>query len=271
MLIRVAFVVLTIFGGFGLLLYVLGWLLLPADGDEVSPGEVAAGSRPILRRRRSWRSAWPSSRLISILSMFSWGLPFWPLVIVGSRRDPDRSQARAGECTGRQGQTRGVGRTIGQPRSAEAGHSWGEQAEQWVARQPWSGSGESARAARQPSNDRRQRRSPAQSPFDKPAFWDEPTPRTASRVNLRKDDGAAEPGAGGPPHAAGLGSAGRRPLRLGPARTRRRSHRPRHPGQRSVIGRITLGMVLLVGGLATVGIFAGLVGPDLGRGVGRSR
>ena len=42
-LIRVAFVVLTIFGGFGLLLYVLGWLLLPADGDEVSPAESLLG------------------------------------------------------------------------------------------------------------------------------------------------------------------------------------------------------------------------------------
>jgi phage shock protein PspC (stress-responsive transcriptional regulator) len=31
-LIRVGFVIATIFGGFGLLLYVLGWLLLPADG-----------------------------------------------------------------------------------------------------------------------------------------------------------------------------------------------------------------------------------------------
>ncbi len=38
-LVRVAFVVLAIFGGGGILLYLAGWLFIPADGEEVSAGE----------------------------------------------------------------------------------------------------------------------------------------------------------------------------------------------------------------------------------------
>ncbi|MFC7617852.1 PspC domain-containing protein [Actinokineospora soli] len=40
---RVLFAVLTFYGGSGLLLYVLGWLLLPEEDDEVSPVESLAG------------------------------------------------------------------------------------------------------------------------------------------------------------------------------------------------------------------------------------
>ena len=40
---RVIIAVLTIFGGFGVLLYLLGWLLLPADGDTASPVEAVLG------------------------------------------------------------------------------------------------------------------------------------------------------------------------------------------------------------------------------------
>src|SRR5258705_1677582 len=40
---RVVIAVLTIFGGFGVLLYLLGWLLLPADGDTASPVEALLG------------------------------------------------------------------------------------------------------------------------------------------------------------------------------------------------------------------------------------
>jgi phage shock protein PspC (stress-responsive transcriptional regulator) len=44
-LVRIAFVVLTAFGGLGALLYVLGWLLLPAAGADESIG-LAAARRP---------------------------------------------------------------------------------------------------------------------------------------------------------------------------------------------------------------------------------
>src|SRR5699024_7708914 len=79
-LIRVAFVVLTIFGGSGVLLYCLGWLLMPADGDEVSAIEALAG-----RGQSSVSTALTVVLIIvglsSAGSMFSWGLPFWPVVI----------------------------------------------------------------------------------------------------------------------------------------------------------------------------------------------
>lgn len=42
-LVRVAFVVAAVFGGSGVLLYLLGWLLLPAEGDQVSSAERMAG------------------------------------------------------------------------------------------------------------------------------------------------------------------------------------------------------------------------------------
>lgn len=42
-LVRVAFVVTTIFGGVGIMLYLLGWLLLPQEGDEVSGAEALIG------------------------------------------------------------------------------------------------------------------------------------------------------------------------------------------------------------------------------------
>lgn len=42
-LVRIAFVVTTIYGGVGVLLYLLGWLMLPADNDQVSAAEALLG------------------------------------------------------------------------------------------------------------------------------------------------------------------------------------------------------------------------------------
>jgi len=244
-LVRVAFVVLTILGGFGFTLYVLGWLLLPADGDEVSPAEALLGrgrsaTPPVLAVGLSIVA------LVSILSMFSWGLPFWPLVIAGivviviARK---RSQGSIGQ-----------GRTapwVDQwaNKATETGRSWGEQAEQWIARQPWSGSGE---ADPRPGTQQQQ----SQSPFDKPAFWDESPAGESDRVNLRKSDGpqppvpvTPQPPAWDPLGVAPFAWDLPEPAAAAPPPPARR--------QRGVIGRITLGMVLLVGGLATVGVLQG--------------
>lgn len=52
-LVRIGFVVATIYGGAGVLVYLFGWLLLPEEGDEVSGGEALLGqgrssmSRPL--------------------------------------------------------------------------------------------------------------------------------------------------------------------------------------------------------------------------------
>lgn len=42
-LVRIALVVATIYGGVGVLVYLLGWLLLPEEGDEVSAAESLLG------------------------------------------------------------------------------------------------------------------------------------------------------------------------------------------------------------------------------------
>ena len=259
-LVRVAFVVLTIFGGFGLTLYVLGWLLLPADGDEVSPAEALLGrgrsaTAPVLAVGLAIVA------LIAIMSMFSWGLPFWPLVIAGV------VVVLIARNRGRSCSTHGSSATPGSDqawvdqwsaKAAEAGRSWGAQAEQWVARQPWSG----AQADQQPAN-HQQSQQQARSPFEQPAFWDEQTAAGAdpAKVNLRKDAGPqphAQPGVGQtpsepqpatPPSWDPLGVAPFAwdlPEPAAPAA-------PPAPRDRNVIGRITLAMVLLVGGLAAVG------------------
>jgi len=49
---RVALPVLTVLGGFGILVYLLGWLLIPAEGDTASPLEA------LLRRGWSSTSKW---------------------------------------------------------------------------------------------------------------------------------------------------------------------------------------------------------------------
>src|SRR6478735_5847949 len=80
-LIRIAFVVLALFGGSGILLYALGWLLLPADDDQVSPAEALLG------RGRSSTSPVVAVGLavvviVGLLSTFSWGLPFFPTLVI---------------------------------------------------------------------------------------------------------------------------------------------------------------------------------------------
>lgn len=42
-LVRVAFIVAAVFGGFGVFLYLVGWLLLPEEGDSASPVEALFG------------------------------------------------------------------------------------------------------------------------------------------------------------------------------------------------------------------------------------
>jgi len=61
-LVRVAFIVATMFSGMGLLLYLLGWLLLPAEGDRTS------GLESLLGRGRSSMS--PVLTLVLILLLF---------------------------------------------------------------------------------------------------------------------------------------------------------------------------------------------------------
>jgi len=247
-LFRVGFVIL-LFTGFGLLLYVLGWLLLPADGDEVSPGEALIGRG---------RSATPPVlavglgivAIFSIAGIFSWGIPVAPLVIGGIITVVVlRKRGRMGGCARHNGPAPRAG-TAGDcsTRMSRQGESWGAQAEQWVARQPWSGT---------PTG-----KDGAPSPFEKPAFWDEdghaaPGSSTAAnatggpaagKINLSKEPAEPTPPAWDPLGVAPFAWDLPEPTPLPPAPPARRD--------RGVIGRVTMGAVLLIGGLATAGIFA---------------
>lgn len=54
LLIRIAFVGLMIFGGAGLVLYVVGWLLIPASGEEMSTAEGALRRLGLTSQRLAW-------------------------------------------------------------------------------------------------------------------------------------------------------------------------------------------------------------------------
>lgn len=68
-LVRVIFIVAAIFGGFGAFLYVLGWLLLPEEGDSASPAEALFG-----RGRSSTSSGLTVFLLIMLFPTGSWAL-----------------------------------------------------------------------------------------------------------------------------------------------------------------------------------------------------
>ncbi len=255
-LVRVAFVVFTIFGGFGALLYVLGWLLLPADGDQVSAAESLLG-----RGRSSVPPVLTVGlgilALISVASMFSWGLPFWPLVIGGVIAIIVASKHRGAACAKRSGHGSSGGwgaSSAGAPDAAnwderaqrwgEHAGRWGQQAEEWVSRQPWSGA-----PGPRPARD-----AEPSSPFDRPAFWDD------AGATAR----AGDPAADGPPAAGERKPPEWDPLGVAPFAWDLPEPAPapeplpaqQHRG-RSAIGRVTMGLALLAGGIATGGIFAG--------------
>jgi hypothetical protein len=172
-----------------------------------------------------------------MFSMFSWGRPFWPLVIIGIVAIAvARKRAAQGGCAGHRNQQQ---MDEWAKRMSQKGESWGAAAEQWIAKQPWSGTGENERKS-----------STADSPFEKPAFWDEEG--AAPKVNLSKDSGIpAEPT---PPAWDPLGVA---PFAWDLPDPAPAPPTPPAPRQRSMVGRVTMGVVLLVAGLATAGIFAG--------------
>ena len=216
-LIRVVFVVLTVFGGFGGLLYVLGWLLLPADGDEVSAAEALLGRG---------RSSVPPLlavglgviAVISAFSIFSWGLRFLPLAIGGLivitvLRKRGHGHLRPGQYDwhGRDWDRSASGtsdwarRTDDRVRAfTQQAQRWGEQAQRWgdevgrragggsrgcSSRNNWHQRGWNHRGSGHPAPSPQPA---APSPFPEPPFWEQsaagPRDRAAgaSPVDLTK-------------------------------------------------------------------------------------
>lgn len=86
-LVRVGFVVATIYGGAGILFYLLGWLFLPEEDDEVSPAESLLG-----KGRSSTSSGFTILLCIVLVPVLGWffggspigTFPTWmSLVVIG--------------------------------------------------------------------------------------------------------------------------------------------------------------------------------------------
>ncbi len=164
LLIRVGFVALTVLGGAGVLIYCLLWLLLPAEGDDVSAAEALLGRgqssmSPVLAVGLTIAVA------VSVLSSLSWGKPFWPgliFVLVFGKllyRRHGRAARRPGGGCSRSG-TRPESAGSGADDSADpagngggarygppqwGGPPWGRSASSWGRHpsggSPWGGSG----------------------------------------------------------------------------------------------------------------------------------
>jgi phage shock protein PspC (stress-responsive transcriptional regulator) len=226
-LFRVGFVALAILGGAGVLAYCLLWLLLPADGDDVSAGESLIGRgrssvSPILAVGLALLI------LISISSSIQWGLPFWPVAIVAfialhaarkQRRGPFRPGSdwqqrmhyteealRTNQWPAAGAQDPWQHGTQGTPGAQYEGrHGWQSQQQDWRQGKGWSGhrggrgwgwgcnstrsqdwSGEQSFGAMPtggipgpwPAGTKAPEAPEApgatRSPFDTPAFWDQP-------------------------------------------------------------------------------------------------
>lgn len=264
-LFRIGFVVLGFFG-IGIPLYLAGWLLLPGDEDQVSPGEALLG------RGRS--SVPPIAVIAMIIGLvvslgmtFSFGNVF-PLIALGviavlvlrrRRRSPGPGWSGCGgggsrHWSGPWDQHRDWQGTCG---------GWSDAAQQWAAAQPWGRAagftgGASGPTAPEPA-------APS-SPFDTPPFWDEPSAER-NRVDLTKRP--ADPTSPSSPSAEPTGSATTSgppawdPLGVAPFAWDLPEPAPvapppvpvtRDPG---VIGRVTTGLAFLVGGALAAGILAG--------------
>ena len=291
-LIRVAFVVLTIFGGFGGLLYVLGWLLLPADGDEVSAAEALLGRG---------RSSVPPPlavglgivAVIAAFSMFSWGKPFLPLAIGGVivlaiMRKRRRFDQRG--SWGNNGWSRGHW-------PGESTQEWASKMEQWAtdarsagrgARQGgawpgmnWSGQWQGCGSRRGgswggppwggPEAGQTGTSQTGTSPFEQPPFWEQPTPdpkagrpadSSAAKVNMTKTGSLDETTMDAPtprttpPDWDPLGVA---PFAwdLPEPTPLPVPSAPVNQGRAGVIGRVAMGATLLVGAVTAAGVLAG--------------
>jgi phage shock protein PspC (stress-responsive transcriptional regulator) len=268
-LLRVGFVILALFG-LGVFLYLLSWLLLPADGDEVSAAEALIG-----KGESSTSPVLTVGLAIGAAISFGWmpfwgGLPIFPLVIAGVITVIVlRNKAKGGGCAGRSAKSNSADQGVDTPPWADRlgqqadswgakAESWGAQAEQWVARQPWSSGLDGTKRPGSKSKDQ-------SSPFEQPAFWDDAAssnqhsgPRANPRVNLTKDAPAegqsSSPSEPTPPAWDPLGVAPfawdlPEPSPLPPPAPA--------PRDRGVVGRVTMGAVLLIGGLATAGTLLG--------------
>lgn len=204
-LVRVAFVVATLFSGAGILLYLLGWLLLPGEGDEVSAAESLLG-----RGRSSVSSGLTVVLGLALIAMggivfgnHAFGVLTLALA-AGGLYLLHRSRAALGPAPAA---TTGTG--TGTPAGTEPGNAEPPESAPPGSAPPGSGAAPGTTSAPGPAGE--QRTPPAWDPLSAAPFaWDLPEPTPI------------------PPQAAAP---------------------PRAP--RSKVTPITLGLALLVGGIAS--------------------
>ena len=214
-LLRVALVVLTLFGGVGIVLYAVGWLIVADDGDQVS------AVQSLLGRGRS--SVSPALTVLLALialgaagTVLSIGVSFLPLVIAAgliwwfgfSRRGCRRRWNNHAERDARGWPDRSERWGQRADRIGEQARQWGERAERWVHAQGWAdGQGGSDRGRGgdpETGPGRNGNGAPGYSghgggagdaaegsPFARPPFWERPA-EASTRVRMTK-----EPTAGG--------------------------------------------------------------------------
>lgn len=167
-LVRVAFVVAAVFGGSGVLLYLLGWLLLPAEGDQASGAERMVG------RGRSSMSAVLTIVLVVLLIPATVGVlvgrasgVLGLLVAVGALVLLHCSRAALGE-------TSSLGEVRGAPRSSSTAPATAEPA---TATGPGTGTTTAVPAADTAADGAEQPAPPAWDPLGAAPFaWDLPEP-----------------------------------------------------------------------------------------------
>lgn len=273
-LFRVGFVALTILGGVGILAYSLLWLLLPADGDEVSAGEALLGRgqssvSPIVA------AVLAVAVLLSVTASVSWGMPFWPALVVGAiafhvARRQRRGPFRPGSEWERR--MRATADDVRANRWSADGGDAGHQG--WGNWNNWTGG--CGHGRERTPGDAGPTADPQDSPFDGPAFWDQTAPSpTAPRDPFRKDDpgrgGAAAwseaaPAAGPDPRTT---PPAWDPLGAAPfawdlpdiAVASPTDVAPRSRTASPVIAPVTLGVALMVVGLQVLGLVAGWWSP----------
>jgi phage shock protein PspC (stress-responsive transcriptional regulator) len=82
-LVRIAFVVLAIFGGSGVLAYLVAWVLIPSDGEGPDPTDAGAGAgagddhAPGRRHNRVLFVVFAALAALAFFDLFSSG-PWWP-------------------------------------------------------------------------------------------------------------------------------------------------------------------------------------------------
>lgn len=284
-LIRVAFVVLTLFGGVGIALYCAGWLLMRGDGDEASALEALAG--------RGHSSVSPALTVVLIVvglgsmgSVFSWGIPFWPvligaivLVAVLSRRGPAFGHPGRPWHGGRpwhEGR-RDAGRWADDvaARAAQWGQEFGERASRWGSEfgeraDGWFGRGCGPR--RPSTGDTGNTADTADTAKQQAAGTPPAGTQTTSQAETATADAEEAATPAGPPEPEDLLTDGRTPPAwdpLGaapfawdlpdptaPQQPTAPADTPARRGPRpgSAIARIFLGLALIVGSLLTAGV-----------------